>query len=160
MHISTLSVRRQVNNCKYTSNFGLVPSPIWVAKTQVWPDQVMQSWFLKCLASCTPPEGHPGTSLYGTHWQGTAEFITFFIHAVVLGWLSYQELAFGGWLNIALRYLLSFLYCLCLNVRGLGMSWPEPKLHVYDHHVCQQSATWALDQTITKTKSRAWRMQL
>lgn len=37
--------------------------------------------------------------------------------------------------------------------------WPESKLHVYDHHVCQQSATWALDQSFTKTKSRALRMQ-
>ena len=74
--ISTLSVDRSTIACIHP----ILGRPItnlghWVAKTQVWPAQVMQSWFLKCLASCTLPEGHPGTSLYGTHWQGTTEFL-------------------------------------------------------------------------------------
>ena len=127
--------------------FCLVPSPIWVAKTQVWPARVMQSWFLKCLASCTLPEGHPNTSLYVTHWQGTAEFLTFFMHAVVLGWLVARSI----WrLTQYSFYVFAIVPLLSLpNVHGLTMSWPEPRLHVYDH-VRQHSAPWPLTKTLLK----------
>ena len=150
-----MSTRKQLH---MYIQFCLVPSPIWVAKTQVWPARVMQSWFLKCLASCTLPEGHPDTSLYVTHWQGTAEFLTFFMHAVVLGWLvarSIWRLTQFSFIVFAIVPLLALSKC----------PWPH-----YVMAGAQTACLWsscmptfcnmALDQNITKRKSRALRMQI
>lgn len=113
MHISTLSVDRSTIACIHPilgrpiTNLGCQNPSVTGSSDAKLVSEV--------LGQLHTAWRTPGTSLYGTHWQGTTEFLI--------------------------------------------VSWPEPKLHVYDHHVCQQSATWALDQTITKTKSRALRMQ-